>query len=245
MLNRVCLQASGGVRRARLGARLHERRADLARRRFSCRPLHRRRPGAAEMTALRVRYDARDLESAVGARRLLGRIGAAAQEVCGASSFSLPEVKAAVRASQCWRKSVDDAVGSIDSPLLNAAARGKAALTRLEEPGRQMDAWLDEGIILRACARSPMAHYPTKRRPVLAGRRQAAGRLPAAWRGFWRLPWGRDNIAPIAVDLMRRGLALYGIWSIGAWQGTSVCRATNAWRRRAPTGQTRAYRQTG
>ena len=75
------------------------------------------------LTATRVRYDARDLESSAGARRLLQRIDAAALEVCGASAFSLPEVKVAARESVCWRHSVDDAVRSIDSPLLNAAAQ--------------------------------------------------------------------------------------------------------------------------
>lgn len=44
--------------------------------------------------------------------------------------------------------------------------------------------------------------------------------------GFWRLPWARDSIAPIAVDLARRGFA---VWNLeyrrvgdlgGGWSGT-------------------------
>jgi acetyl esterase/lipase len=44
--------------------------------------------------------------------------------------------------------------------------------------------------------------------------------------GFWRMPWGRDHIAPLALDLQARGFA---VWSIeyrrvgqpgGGWPGT-------------------------
>jgi acetyl esterase/lipase len=44
--------------------------------------------------------------------------------------------------------------------------------------------------------------------------------------GFWRMPWARDNIAPLAIDLQSRGFA---VWNIeyrrvgqpgGGWPGT-------------------------
>src|SRR3984957_1030108 len=74
-------------------------------------------------TEIRVRYERRELTSPAAARRLLRRIGDAALESCGASSFSLAEFKTATVMSRCWRDAVDDAVRRIDDPLLTAAGR--------------------------------------------------------------------------------------------------------------------------
>lgn len=52
------------------------------------------------------------------ARRTLARIEAAALAVCGASPFSLREVKQAVRDSPCWRDAVAGTMAGIDDPLL-------------------------------------------------------------------------------------------------------------------------------
>ena len=76
-----------------------------------------------ETTEIRVRFERRELTSPAAARRLLRRIGDAALESCGASSFSFEEIKTEARASRCWRDAVDDAVRRIDAPLLTAAAR--------------------------------------------------------------------------------------------------------------------------
>ncbi len=42
--------------------------------------------------------------------------------------------------------------------------------------------------------------------------------------GFWRLPWGRDHIAPIAADLARRGFAVWNLeyrrGAAGGWPAT-------------------------
>ena len=62
---------------------------------------------AMERSEIRLRYDRRALASPAGARRLLGRIGDAALESCGASIFSLVEFKAATMVSRCWRDAVD------------------------------------------------------------------------------------------------------------------------------------------
>jgi UrcA family protein len=80
-------------------------------------------PARLETTAVRLRYDRRELAFPVGARLLLNRIREAALESCGASGFSLNEVKSAAATSRCWRDAVDEAVRSIDEPLLTAAAR--------------------------------------------------------------------------------------------------------------------------
>ena len=52
------------------------------------------------------------------ARRTLARIEAAALDVCGASQFSLRDVKRAVRYSACWRDAVAGTMARIDDPLL-------------------------------------------------------------------------------------------------------------------------------
>lgn len=75
-----------------------------------------------DTSAVRVRYNRTELTSAAGARNLLMRIGNAALESCGASPFSLAELKVATEQSRCWRAAVDEAVRSIGSPMLNAAA---------------------------------------------------------------------------------------------------------------------------
>src|ERR1700722_13434469 len=75
-----------------------------------------------ETTEIRVRYERRELTSPAAARSLLRRIGDAALESCGASSFSLAELKTATVVSRCWRDAVDDAVRRIASPELSAAA---------------------------------------------------------------------------------------------------------------------------
>jgi UrcA family protein len=79
-------------------------------------------PVGQESSIIRVRYNRTDLTSNAGARNLLKRIGNAALESCGASSFSLADFKAATEQSRCWRAAVDDAVRSIGSSVLNAAA---------------------------------------------------------------------------------------------------------------------------
>jgi UrcA family protein len=77
---------------------------------------------AMETSKIRVRYERSELASPAGARRVLGRIGTAALESCGAS-FSLAEFKTATMVSRCWRDAVDEAVRRIDDPLLTTAAR--------------------------------------------------------------------------------------------------------------------------
>jgi UrcA family protein len=80
-------------------------------------------PTRSETTKIRLRYDRRELTSPAAARHLLRRLGKAALESCGASSFSLEEIKTAALTSRCWRDAVDDAVRRIDEPLLTAAVR--------------------------------------------------------------------------------------------------------------------------
>ncbi|MCJ2184773.1 UrcA family protein [Novosphingobium sp. 1949] len=57
------------------------------------------------------------------ARRSLARIEAAAMRVCGASGFSLPEVRRAVRESACWRDAVASTLAGLDAPWLRQAYR--------------------------------------------------------------------------------------------------------------------------
>ena len=89
-------------------------------------------PLALQTTQIRVRYHHRELSSPAGARHVLRRIGEAALESCGASSFSLSEVKTAAMTSTCWKHAVDDAVRRIHEPMLTAAAHDLS--TRAETP---------------------------------------------------------------------------------------------------------------
>jgi UrcA family protein len=76
-----------------------------------------------ETIEIRVRFERRELTSPAAARHLWRRIGDAALESCGASSFSVAEFKTATVMSRCSRDAVDDAVRRVDEPLLTAAAR--------------------------------------------------------------------------------------------------------------------------
>jgi UrcA family protein len=81
---------------------------------------------AAENTdgalAASVRIEVRqgDLDNPLAAKRLFDRIEEAALEVCGGSPFSFPDVRRAVRKSDCWRQSVSTAVTELRDARLNA-----------------------------------------------------------------------------------------------------------------------------
>jgi UrcA family protein len=73
---------------------------------------------AGDRISVRATHIDRHPASPRAARRTLGRLEAAALEACGASSFSLYEIRQAVRASDCWREAMKDAVAQIGNPLL-------------------------------------------------------------------------------------------------------------------------------
>ena len=81
------------------------------------------RDGAGEFSDSIVVIHHADLHpsSAKAARAVLDRIDTAALEACGASSFSLREVKISVRSSQCWKESVAKVVARINDPMIQAA----------------------------------------------------------------------------------------------------------------------------
>ena len=74
-----------------------------------------------ETNTVKVKNLAVSTTSDAMARRMLRRLDDAAIEACGASQFSLPDMKAAIRGSRCWKESVADAVGRIGNPHLTAA----------------------------------------------------------------------------------------------------------------------------
>lgn len=79
-------------------------------------------PAGTVTSEIHLRYHRQDLTSPVAERRLLARIEDAALEVCGASPFSLADVKSATRNSRCWRDAVDGATRRIRSPTLSPSA---------------------------------------------------------------------------------------------------------------------------
>lgn len=68
--------------------------------------------------SVRITVHRGDLDNPIAAKRLFGRIEEAALEVCGASRFSFPDVRRAVRRSDCWRQSVSTAVAELHDPGL-------------------------------------------------------------------------------------------------------------------------------
>lgn len=71
-----------------------------------------------------------DLDKPAAAKRLFDRIEEAALEVCGASRFSFPDVRRAVRRSDCWRQSVSRAVAELHDTRLNAQLAQRLDLDR-------------------------------------------------------------------------------------------------------------------
>ena len=59
-----------------------------------------------------------DLSSPAGATTMLQRIRNAALEACGASSFSVPDYRWAMKRSTCYHSSVGQAVASLQAPAV-------------------------------------------------------------------------------------------------------------------------------
>ncbi|WP_293383823.1 UrcA family protein [Phenylobacterium sp.] len=59
-----------------------------------------------------------DLTSQDGSATMLQRLSRAAQEACGASSFSVPDYRWAVKRSDCYRGSMSRAVADLGAPAV-------------------------------------------------------------------------------------------------------------------------------
>ena len=77
-------------------------------------------------TTVAVHFQDLDLANRVDADTLLRRIGDAALEACGASSFSLPDYRAAVQHSDCYLSGIDQAVATLNAPAVTDAYRHHA-----------------------------------------------------------------------------------------------------------------------
>ena len=88
-------------------------------------------PAMAESltTTTAVRHADLDLSQAAAAHVMLERLDAAAARVCGASPFSLREVKAEVRRTSCYRDSLSQAVASLDAPAVTAAYKARTEVS--------------------------------------------------------------------------------------------------------------------
>jgi UrcA family protein len=72
-------------------------------------------------TAVAARLDDLDLRRADHAALMLRRLETAAVRACGASAFSFRDYQDAVRRSDCYRESLNQAVTSLGAPLVTAA----------------------------------------------------------------------------------------------------------------------------
>ena len=59
-----------------------------------------------------------DLNSQAGSATMLQRISRAAQEACGASSFSVPDYRWATKRSDCYHDSMGRAVADLNAPAV-------------------------------------------------------------------------------------------------------------------------------
>lgn len=83
-------------------------------------------PGVTE-PAERVAYADLDLNTTAGARTLLHRIDLAARRICGPTSHSPLEPRAASLNRRCVNEAVDMSVARIDAPLLAAVHTNKSS----------------------------------------------------------------------------------------------------------------------
>ena len=74
-------------------------------------------------------------DSPATSRRALNLLGRAAMEACGASTFSLPGYKDAVRHSPCWQQSMADALVQVGDPTLTNAFRRRAKVEMVRAEG--------------------------------------------------------------------------------------------------------------
>ena len=74
--------------------------------------------GRGDIVTVKVRTANAKPRNEAEARVLLRALGNAAQEACGASSFSLPAVRVAVRRSACWHEAMARAVKATDRRML-------------------------------------------------------------------------------------------------------------------------------
>jgi UrcA family protein len=66
-----------------------------------------------------IRFGDLNLASAPGSAAMLQRISQAALEACGASSFSVPDYRWAMKNSACYRSSMDRAVADLAAPAVS------------------------------------------------------------------------------------------------------------------------------
>ncbi|THD52517.1 UrcA family protein [Phenylobacterium sp.] len=69
-------------------------------------------------TQVAIKFGDLDLASQPGSEAMLQRISHAALEACGASGFSLPDYRWAVKNTTCYRGSMDRAVADLAAPTV-------------------------------------------------------------------------------------------------------------------------------
>jgi UrcA family protein len=69
-------------------------------------------------TQVAIKFGDLDLASQQGSAAMLQRISHAALEACGASSFSVPDYRWALKNSTCYRGSMDRAVADLAAPTV-------------------------------------------------------------------------------------------------------------------------------
>lgn len=94
-----------------------------------CAPLASHAAPAGDTTSVRVSYRDLDLSRSRDARTMLARLQEAALNTCGASGFSFPQYREAVRRSDCYQQSLSNAVAALDVPTVSARYNAQTAVT--------------------------------------------------------------------------------------------------------------------
>ncbi|WP_091738152.1 UrcA family protein [Phenylobacterium immobile] len=84
---------------------------------------------AADQTVhIAVRHGDLNLSNPADAARMMQRLDKASLSACGASSFSLREVREATRRDDCYQAGLNRAVADLNAPLVTAILRDHTSL---------------------------------------------------------------------------------------------------------------------
>jgi UrcA family protein len=83
---------------------------------------------ADEVVTIAVRHGDLNLSNPADAARMMKRLDVASLRACGASTFSLREVREATRHEDCYQAGLNRAVADLNAPLVTAILRDHSAM---------------------------------------------------------------------------------------------------------------------
>lgn len=83
---------------------------------------------ADQVVSIAVRHGDLNLANPADAARMMQRLDKASLSACGASTFSLREVREATRQDECYQAGLNKAVADLNAPLVTAILREHTAM---------------------------------------------------------------------------------------------------------------------